>query len=208
MFELAPLPFAEDALEPFLSAEAVNLHHDKHHRGYVEKLNQLLLGSAMERQSLETIMSVTYHMPEMEAIFNNAGQVWNHNFFWVSITPGSGPVTAAVKGWMARDFGGYDRFKDAFVEAAISQFGSGWAWLVLSADGSLKVTSTANAESPLLFGETPLLTCDVWEHAYYLDYRNRRRDFVAAFLDDLANWDFVTFLLDQRTTGISTQLRR
>ena len=190
-FELPPLPFAADALESAtMSAKTFSFHHDKHHAAYVTNLNKLIEGTELADKSLEEIVTISFKDPSKAGIFNNAAQVWNHTFFWSSLKPGGGGVpTGALADKIAADFGSFDKFKEAFKTAAATQFGSGWAWLVLD-NGTLKVTKTANAENPVVHGQTPLLTLDVWEHAYYLDFQNRRPDFIANFLDNLANWDF------------------
>jgi len=190
-FELPPLPFAADALESAkMSANTFSFHHDKHHAAYVTNLNKLIEGTELAGKSLEEIVSISFKDPSKAGIFNNAAQVWNHTFFWSSLKPGGGGVpTGALADKIAADFGSFDKFKEAFKTAAATQFGSGWAWLVWD-NGTLKVTKTANAENPVVHGQTPLLTLDVWEHAYYLDFQNRRPDFIANFLDNLANWDF------------------
>jgi superoxide dismutase, Fe-Mn family len=189
-FELPALSFAKTALEPYLSSRTFDFHHGKHHATYVANLNKLLEGSALAAEPLEKIIKTSYGDAAKKGIFNNAAQVWNHSFFWSSLKPGGGGVpTGELHERLVADFGGIDQFKEAFKTAAVGQFGSGWAWLVK--EGSkLKVVSTPNAELPLVHGQTALLTCDVWEHAYYLDYQNRRPDFVQAFLDQLVNWEF------------------
>lgn len=190
-FELAPLPYAEDALEPVISARTMQFHHGKHHKRYVDTLNELVAGTPLEKAELTEIIQEAAKDKEKQKIFNNAGQVWNHDFFWNCMKPGGG---GAPTGDLARridqDFGGFDQFKREFAAAANNHFGSGWAWLVLD-NGKLKAISTPNAVPPMVQGQKALLTCDVWEHAYYLDYQNRRPDFVQAFLDKLVNWDFV-----------------
>ena len=184
-FELPPLPFAKDALAPHMSAETLEYHHGKHHAGYVSKLNAAIAGTPNEGKSLEEIIRSSEG-----GLFNNAAQTWNHTFFWNSIKPGGGGApTGDLADALARDFGSVDAFKDAFAKAAAGRFGSGWAWLVLR-DGKLQVVDTANADTPIRTGATPLLTIDVWEHAYYIDYRNARPSFIQAFLDNLVNWDF------------------
>jgi Fe-Mn family superoxide dismutase len=189
-FELPPLPYPKTALEPHISANTFDFHHGRHHQAYVNNLNNLIKGSPIEREPLEEIIKSTYKDASKTGLFNNAAQVWNHTFFWHSMKPrGGGAPSGALAAAIDRDCGGLDKFKDAFKAAAVGQFGSGWAWLV--ADRSqLKIVATPNAVTPLAEGQAPLLTCDVWEHAYYLDYQNRRPDFVQAFLDHLANWDF------------------
>ncbi|MDE1146206.1 MAG: superoxide dismutase [Azospirillaceae bacterium] len=190
-FELAPLPYAKDALQPHMSSETLDFHHGKHHNAYVTKLNELVAGTAFEGQSLEDIVKATHGKPESQAIFNNAGQHWNHTFFWNSLTPTPVAIPAALETRIVADFGSVEAFKKAFVDAGIGQFGSGWAWLVEDPkDGKLKITKTANADTPLAHGLKPLITADVWEHAYYIDYRNRRPDFLKTFVDTLANWEF------------------
>jgi Fe-Mn family superoxide dismutase len=190
-FELPTLPYAKDALEPHMSANTFSFHHEKHHNTYVVNLNGLVEGTDLEGKSLEDIVAATAGNPDKAGVFNNAAQVWNHTFFWHSMKPnGGGAPTGDLAAKIDADFGSFDAFKDAFKTAGATQFGSGWAWLVVGDGGKLEVVKTPNAETPLTAGKTPLLTCDVWEHAYYLDYQNRRPDFLAAFLDNLANWDF------------------
>jgi Fe-Mn family superoxide dismutase len=184
--ELPPLPYAKNALEPHMSAETLEYHHGKHHQAYVTKLNELIPGTEFENMSLEEIVKKS-----SGAIFNQSAQVWNHTFFWNCLSPNGG---GAPKGKLAeaidKSFGSLDAFKKAFAEQAVGQFGSGWAWLVKKADGSLEVRKSANADTPLTDASvTPLLTCDVWEHAYYIDYRNARPKFVEGFWN-LVNWDF------------------
>jgi Fe-Mn family superoxide dismutase len=190
-FELPPLPFAKNALEPHMSAQTLDFHHDKHHQAYVTNLNNMVKGSPMEHQSLEEIITATHKDTAKAGIFNNAAQVWNHTFFWNCLKPkgGGAPGGDVAKG-IDGALGGLAKFKEEFKAAAVGQFGSGWAWLVAD-KGALKITKTANAVNPLAEGQTALLTVDVWEHAYYLDYQNRRPDFVQTFLDHLVNWDFV-----------------
>lgn len=188
-FELPALPYPADALKPYMSAETFSYHHGKHHAAYVANLNKLIEGTELANKSLEEIIKTTFGDPDKVGIFNNAAQVWNHTFFWESMKPGGGGApTGPIADKINADFGGYDKFVEAFKTAAATQFGSGWAWLVLE-DGTLKVTKTPNAENPLVHGQTPLLTLDVWEHAYYLDYQNRRPDFISAYLEHLVNWD-------------------
>ena len=189
-FELPPLPYSQDALDPHVSAKTLSFHHGKHHAAYVNKLNELVKGSPMQEQSLEEIMRATAKDPSKEAIFNNAAQAWNHDFFWHCMKPkGGGAPSGALADKIKSAFGGVDKLKEELKQAAVGQFGSGWAWLVLDR-GELKVRKTPNAMNPLVEGQTPVLTVDVWEHAYYLDYQNRRPDFVQALLDNLVNWDF------------------
>jgi len=188
--ELPPLPFAQDALAPVISAETLSFHYGKHHKAYVDNLLKLVAGTELAEQPLEAVIAAAVGKADKVGIFNNAAQVWNHTFFWNSLRPGGGgaPTGAVAKGIDAA-FGGYDNFKKEFANAAMTQFGSGWAWLVAD-KGLLRILKTGNADTPLTMGVTPLLTIDVWEHAYYLDYQNRRADFVAAVIDKLLNWDF------------------
>lgn len=183
--ELPPLPWAEDALQPHLSAETIQYHYGKHHNAYVTKLNELIAGTEHAAKSLEQIIKST-----QGPLFNNAAQVWNHTFYWSSIKPGGGgKPTGAIADAIQQSFGGYDAFRKAFVDAALTQFGSGWAWLVLEG-GKLQVVKTPNAETPLTGSAKPIITIDVWEHAYYIDYRNLRPKYAEAYLDSLVNWDF------------------
>ena len=189
-FELPPLPYAKDALAPHISANTFDFHHGKHHNTYVVNLNNMTADTDMASMSLEDIMKATAGDASKAGIFNNAAQVWNHTFFWNSMTPnGGGAPTGAIAAAIDEAFGSYDAFKEAFKTAGMTQFGSGWAWLAAK-DGKLEIVKTPNAECPLTDGYTPILTCDVWEHAYYLDYQNRRPDFLEAFLNNLVNWDF------------------
>ncbi|MGD8862506.1 MAG: superoxide dismutase [Myxococcales bacterium] len=183
--ELPELPWAKDALAPHISAETIEYHHGKHHAGYVTKLNAAIEGTDMAKKSLEEIIKGSEG-----GTFNNAAQVWNHTFYWNSMKPGGGgKPTGAIADAIQESFGGYDKFREEFSNAAATQFGSGWAWLVK--DGStLAVVKTPNAETPLTTSATPLLTIDVWEHAYYIDYRNARPKYIDTFLDHLVNWDF------------------
>jgi len=191
MFELPPLPYAMDALAPHISQETLEYHYGKHHQTYVTNLNNLTKDTPYADLSLEQVIQDTYNKPDTVGIFNNAAQGWNHTFYWKSMKPqGGGQPTGKLKSKIEADFGTYEAFRDAFKQAATSQFGSGWAWLVQGKDGKLKVTKTANADLPLVHGEKAILTCDVWEHAYYIDYRNRRPDYVDVFLAHLVNWDF------------------
>jgi len=190
-FELPALPYAKNALEPHISERTMDFHHGRHHHAYVTNLNNLVKGSPAESQSLEELIKASYRDTSRTGVFNNAAQVWNHTFFWSSMKPhGGGSPSGQVAQAIDRDCGGIDKFKEQFKAAAVGQFGSGWAWLVADG-GKLKITATPNAVNPLSEGQTALLTCDVWEHAYYLDFQNRRPDFVQTFLDHLVNWDFV-----------------
>lgn len=189
MHKLPPLPYSYDALSPFISAETLHFHYDKHHQTYVDNLNKLIQGKPQESQNLEDII-MSSHTTE-KGIFNNAAQVWNHSFYWNSMKPqGGGNPTGGLAQAIESDFGSFDKMKDLFKQAAVSQFGSGWAWLVVNEDQKLEILQTGNAELPLTLGKKALVTCDVWEHAYYIDYRNVRAEYVGKFLDQLVNWDF------------------
>jgi Fe-Mn family superoxide dismutase len=190
MYVLAFLPYAQNALEPVISANTISFHYGKHHQGYVDNLNKLIAGTELAGLPLEKIINETAGKADKVAIFNNASQAWNHTFYWNSLTPnGGGEVPAALKTKIEDSFGTVDACKKELAAAATTQFGSGWAWLVLDGD-KLKVVKTSNADSPLTRGMKPLLTIDVWEHAYYLDYQNRRVDYINALLDKLINWNF------------------
>jgi Fe-Mn family superoxide dismutase len=185
-FKLPALPWARDALAPHVSAETIDFHYGKHHQSCVDKLNELTGGKPGAGKSLEELVRTA-----TDELFDNAAQVWNHTFFWHSLKPGGGGAPSGkLATALARDLGGLDGFRKDFTEAAKGQFGSGWASLVKKPDGKLAITTTSNAGCPLRDGDTPLLTLDVWEHAYYIDYRNARPDFIDAFLDHLVNWEF------------------
>ena len=187
---LPPLPWADTALAPVISANTIGFHYGKHHQGYVTNLNKLIAGTPLADQELAQIVRTTAGKAEQAAIFNNAAQVWNHTFYWQSLKPGGGgEPPAALKAKMEASFGSVAACREELTKAATSQFGSGWAWLVADGD-ALKVVKTGNAETPLTGAMRPLVTIDVWEHAYYLDYQNRRADYVAAVLDKLVNWEF------------------
>ncbi|SRR5213075_1177785 len=182
--ELPPLPYAEEALAPIISAETLQFHHGKHHRKYVETANQLLEKEHVDARSLEELVRKS-----SGKLFNNAAQAWNHDFYWRSLAPKGGRPSAALRHQLERDFGSYEKFVDKFTTAANGQFGSGWAWLVKK-DGKLEVTATANAETPMKQGIPCLLALDVWEHAYYIDYRNQRERYTQAVIEKLLNWEF------------------
>jgi len=189
-YVLAPLPYADNALEPVITANTLSFHYGKHHKTYVDNLNNLLANNNLSGKSLEDIIKATAGQTDKTAIFNNAAQVWNHMFYWHSLKPnGGGEPSSALKQKIEASFGSLDACKKEFAQAAVTQFGSGWAWLVLDG-GKISVAKTSNAESPITKNLRPLLTIDVWEHAYYLDYQNKRADYVNAILDKLINWDF------------------
>ncbi|MBC7710474.1 MAG: superoxide dismutase [Rhizobacter sp.] len=189
-FSLPPLPYADTALEPLISANTLSYHYAKHHKTYVDNLNKLVEGKDLASMSLEQIIMASSGKADMAGVFNNAAQVWNHTFYWNSLKPnGGGKPTGAIAAAIDKDLGGYDKFKADLSAAAVTQFGSGWAWLVSDA-GTLKIVKTGNAEVPLTKGQKPLLTIDVWEHAYYLDYQNLRAKYVETLIDKLLNWDF------------------
>jgi Fe-Mn family superoxide dismutase len=190
-FVLPPLPYAENALEPVISAKTIGFHYGKHHKGYVDNLNKLVVDTEFAGMPLEEIITATAGKADKAAVFNNASQAWNHTFYWNSLVQnGGGEPPAVLKTKIEASFGTVDACKKELAVAATTQFGSGWAWLVLDGD-KLKVVKTGNADSPLTKGMKPLLVIDVWEHAYYLDYQNRRADYVSALLDKLINWNFV-----------------
>ena len=183
-FELPPLPYGEDALAPIISAETLQFHHGKHHRKYVDTMNQLLEKEAVQGSSLADVVRSS-----KGKLFNNAAQAWNHDFFWNSLSPRGGRPAGALLAQIEKDFGSYERFVEAFARAGNEQFGSGWAWLVHK-DGKLQVMASANADTPMAHGVRCLLTVDVWEHAYYIDYRNQRDRFLAAVIEKRLNWAF------------------
>lgn len=187
---LPSLPYAIDALEPHISANTLTFHHGKHHQAYVTNLNNLTENTDLADKSLEEIIHATAQKSDKVGIFNNAAQVWNHTFFWHCMKPGGGgEPSGELKAQIDKTFGSFEAFATEFKQAAITQFGSGWAWLVAD-KGNLRIMKTANADLPMVHGATALLTCDVWEHAYYLDFQNRRPDYVDTFLKHLVNWDF------------------
>jgi len=187
---LPPLPYPEDALAPVISANTMSFHYGKHHKAYVDNLNKLIAGTELANAPLEKIITTTAGVADKQGIFNNAAQTWNHTFYWKSLKPnGGGKPVGELAQKIDATFGSYDNFKKELATAAATQFGSGWAWLVVD-NGTLKVVKTPNADLPLIHGQKPLLTIDVWEHAYYLDYQNRRADYVNAVIDKLLNWDF------------------
>lgn len=193
-FELPELPYAYDALAPYISKETLEYHHDKHHKTYVETANKLIVGTGLENKSLEEVIKASHKNPDLKKLFNNAAQHWNHSEFWLSLTP---PKTAKIPSEIEKhidaDLGGLAKFKKDFVAAGVATFGSGWVWLVLE-NGKFSIVTTSNAENPPALGKTALLTCDVWEHAYYIDYRNKREEFLNVFVDHLINWEHAAAL--------------
>ena len=189
-FTLPPLPYSHDALAPYMSRETLEYHHDKHHQAYVDTGNKLLAGSPFEGQSLEQVVTGSYG--KNAPLFNNAGQYYNHMHFWKWMKPGGGgnKLPGDLQKKITDDLGSFDKMKEEFVQAGVGQFGSGWAWLAVK-DGKIVVMKTPNGENPLVHGAKPILGCDVWEHSYYIDYRNRRADYIKAFLDHLVNWEYV-----------------
>ena len=190
MFTLPPLPYADNALEPVISANTISFHYGKHHKTYVDNLNNLVKGTDLESATLESIVNATAGKADKAPVFNNAAQVWNHTFYWNSMKPhGGGKPSGQLAQMIDAAFGNYDEFREQFSATTVSQFGSGWGWLVVDG-GALKVVKTGNAEVPFTKGQKPLLTIDVWEHAYYLDHQNKRAAYVDAVIDKLLNWDF------------------
>jgi Fe-Mn family superoxide dismutase len=187
--ELPKLPYALDALEPHISKRTLEFHHGKHHKAYVDKTNELIANTDLANKSLEEIVRAAAGQKDKATLFNNAAQAWNHTFLWNSMSPKGGKPTGALAEGIEKDLGGFATFAENFKKAAVGQFGSGWAWLTL-ANGKLEISATGNADTPLVHGKTPLLTLDVWEHAYYLDYQNRRPDYVSTFLEKIVNWEF------------------
>ena len=189
MFSLPELPYAYDALGPYMSAETLEFHHDKHHLAYVNNGNNLLKGSEWEGQSLENVVKGSFG--KNAGLFNNAGQHYNHFHFWHWMKPnGGGSIPGELEKAIIDGFGSVEKMKEDFIQAGVTQFGSGWSWLAVK-DGKVIATKTANGESPLVHGATPILGCDVWEHSYYIDYRNRRPDYLKAFIDHMVNWEYV-----------------
>ena len=192
---LPVLPYEKNTLAPYISQQTIEYHYGKHHNAYVTNTNKLIEGTDLSNQDLGNIIKKTSKDTSMSSIFNNAAQVWNHSFYWACMKPGGGgSPSGAIAERIASDFGSYEKFAEQFKNAGITQFGSGWAWLILK-DNHLEIMKTSNADTPLAHGLKPLLTIDVWEHAYYLDYQNRRPDYLASFLEHLINWDFVNSLI-------------
>ena len=192
---LPELPYAKNALAPYVSEKTLEFHYGKHHNAYVVNANKLIEGTELAEERIEDIIKKTAGDASRVGIFNNAAQVWNHTFYWQCMKPNGGGVPyGLIAEKINADFGSYEKFVEEFKNAGVAQFGSGWAWLVLK-DDALKITKTANADTPIAQGTTPLLVVDVWEHAYYLDYQNRRPDYLSAFVENLINWDFVNACL-------------
>lgn len=194
-FTLPELPYAYDALQPYMSRETLEFHHDKHHKAYVDNGNNLMKGSEFEGKSVEEVVRGSYG--KNQGLFNNAGQHYNHVHFWQWMKPnGGGPIPGRLEQKIKEDLGSIDKFKDDFIQAGVTQFGSGWCWLAVK-DGKLQIMKTANGENPLVHGAEPILGCDVWEHSYYIDYRNRRPDYLKAFVENLVNWEHVEEMFQQ-----------
>jgi len=195
VFDLPELPYAHDALDPYMSAETLEYHHGKHHNAYVTKGNALIEKVSHLGETLEEVV-INAHKEGHGALFNNVGQHWNHKHFWNWMKPnGGGAVPSEVEAAINDSFGSYDAFREKFIAAGAGQFGSGWAWLTLDGEGKLDVMGTPNAENPLIHGKTAILGCDVWEHSYYIDYRNARPKYLEAFIDNLVNWEYVAEML-------------
>ena len=192
-FELPDLPYAHDALGPYMSAETLEFHHDKHHQAYVTNGNNILAETDLKNETLENILIKSHG--NNAGLFNNAAQHYNHLHFWKMMTPGGSKVPSNLESKINEDLGGMDKFRADFINAGVTQFGSGWCWLELK-NGKLNVSKTPNGENPLVNGATPLLGCDVWEHSYYIDYRNARPKYLEAWFDNLVNWEYVTELLE------------
>ena len=196
MFDLPKLNYSKNALSPIMSEETLDLHHGKHHQTYITNLNKFIKDSDLEKLSLEEIIKKTSKDNSKAGIFNNASQHWNHILFWECMKPnGGGKMPEKLEKKIISDFGSVDKFKEEFIQAGITQFGSGWAWLSIK-DGKLIISKTSNAINPIIDSMKPILGCDVWEHSYYVDYRNRRPDYLKAFIDKLVNWEFVASQLD------------
>ncbi|HOO81173.1 MAG TPA: superoxide dismutase [Alphaproteobacteria bacterium] len=195
-FDLPELPYAYDALDPYMSAETLEFHHDKHHNAYIVNGNKILEGLDHMGNTLEEVV-INAHKQGEQGLFNNAGQHWNHTHFWNWMKPnGGGARPSNLEAAITDSFGSFEAFREQFLNAGATQFGSGWCWLVMNAEGKLEVTKTANADNPLTSGQTALLGCDVWEHSYYIDYRNARPKYLEAFVDNLVNWEYVAELFE------------
>lgn len=197
-FELPPLPYDYEALQPYMSRETLEYHHDKHHKAYVDKGNELIKGTEWEGKSLEDVVRGSYG--KNAALFNNAGQHYNHIHFWKWMKKGGGgpKLPGSLEKAITESFGSFDKMKEEFIQAGVTQFGSGWCWLAVK-DGRIAVMKTPNGENPLVHGATPILGCDVWEHSYYIDYRNKRPDYLKAFVENLVNWEYVAEMFSEAT---------
>lgn len=199
-FTLPELPYGYDALGPYMSSETLEFHHDKHHMAYITKGNELITDTALEKLSLEEAMVAAHKDPAKAGLFNQLGQHFNHIHFWHWMKPKGGGTSmdGKLEAKIKQDLGGYDAFKKGFIDAGMTQFGSGWCWLAMdNATGKLEIVKTPNGENPVVFGKTALLGCDVWEHSYYIDYRNARPKYLEAFVDNLINWDYVAELFEK-----------
>jgi len=198
-FKLPELPYAYDALAPYMSAETLEYHHDKHHNAYVVKGNELAEAAGLSGKSLEEIVVASFKNPAQTGLFNNAGQHWNHLHFWNWMKPHGGgtKMDGKLDAAIVSSFGSLADFRGKFIEAGLTQFGSGWAWVVLNADGTLEIMKTPNGENPLAHGKTAILGVDVWEHSYYIDYRNARQKYLEAFIDNMVNWEYVAQLFEK-----------
>lgn len=196
---LPPLPYAYDALSPYMSAETLEYHHDKHHKAYVDKGNELIAGTGLEKLPLEAAMLAAFKDPNKQGLFNQLGQHYNHQHFWNWLVKngGSNKLPGKLAQQIDKDLGGYDTFRGNFIQAGLTQFGSGWCWLSIdNATGKLEIVKTANGDNPVTKGKTPILGCDVWEHSYYIDYRNARQKYLEAFVDNMINWSYVEQLFE------------
>lgn len=196
VFSLPDLPYSYDALDPYMSAETLEFHHDKHHMAYVSKGNELIEGTGLENKSLEEIMIATFKDPKHAGLFNQVGQHWNHIHFWnwMKKDGGGSSMPRSLEKDINDSFGSFDSFREKFIAAGVGQFGSGWCWLVMDENGKLDIMKTPNGENPVVHGKTALLGCDVWEHSYYIDYRNARPKYLEAFVDNMVNWEYVSEL--------------
>jgi len=202
---LTPLPYAYDALAPYMSAETLQFHHDKHHQAYIDKGNELLTGTGLENLPLEQAMIAAFKDPAKAGLFNQLGQHYNHIHFWNWMKPQGGgtKIPGALAAKIDSDLGGIAEFRGKFIQAGLTQFGSGWCWLSIDTNGKLDISKTPNGENPLVHGKTPILGCDVWEHSYYIDYRNARAKYLEAFVDNMINWDYVAQLFEQGPVQIA-----
>jgi Fe-Mn family superoxide dismutase len=199
-FQVPDLPYAYDALGEAMSAETLEYHHDKHHQAYADKANDMIKGTGMEEADIETIMLTAFKDPQKHGFFNQVGQFYNHVHFWQWMTPNGGgsSLPGSLESKIKEDLGGFDQFRGQFIEKGTGQFGSGWVWLAMDdASGKLEILNSPNGENPVVYGRTPLLGCDVWEHSYYIDYRNDRKKYLESFVDQLVNWEYVESLYEK-----------